>query len=172
MKKTKNHELQLRAYALKTFERYQTLSRKNKKLFLDQILVDFGGHRKAIIRLYNNLNRQHYRIAHPDIVDKTKVLVSHPKQKLGRKPVFNNDDTLIWWLQTLWINMNHPSEKLMHAMMIPWLDKCQDPSLTQDLKQKLLSISPATIERLIRNYKKQNHKKIFSTTKRSKNNRM
>lgn len=166
--KSWDHELQLRQYAKKTFERYQSLSRKEKKIFLDQVILDFGGHRKAIIRLYNRLIHRIEVIKHPALLIPEQGRTVIPLEKRGRKKIYFEDD-LIWWLQTLWVNMNFVSERLMHSMMKPWLDKCEDDSLPENIKQKLLKLSPSSIERILRNYKKHQHKKIFSTTKRSKN---
>ena len=61
--------------------------------------------------------------------------------------------------------MNQVSEKLMHAMIPEWLKKYSDADLTDEIKTKLLAMSPSTIERLIRSYKKENYKKLFCTTK-------
>jgi hypothetical protein len=157
-------QFQLRAYARRTFERYQAMGKREKGKFLDQIQRDFGGHRKAIVRLFAALAGRRVARRHAAITGPVEGSVLRLNKPRGRRPVYQGD-AVAWWLQTLWIAMNQPSEKLMHAMLPHWLaKKGADPQLEEGTKQKILSMSPSTIERLIRSYKKENRKRIFCTT--------
>lgn len=162
--KATSTQLQLRAYAKRTVGRYQAMTKREKKEFLNQVMRDFGGHRKAIIRLLSALAGRRVASHHPALKKPMQDNVFRFTKKRGRKAIYN-DDAVIWWLQTLWIAMNQISEKLMHEMIPRWLEKCADPNLSADIKRKLCEVSPSTIERMIRNYKKENHKKHFCTTK-------
>jgi len=163
-KKGNSKQLQLIVYAKRTATRYQGLSRREKGKFLDQVQDDFGGHRKAIIRLYKTLLSKKLGSEHPAIAGPLPDNIFRLPKKRGRKGIYQND-SVVWWLQTLWIAMNQISEKLMHSMLPEWLAKSKDESLDPETKRQLLLMSPSTIERLIRNYKKENSKKLFCTTK-------
>ena len=152
------------AYAKRTLGRYQGLGKREKSKFLDQMQADFGGHRKAIIRLFKTLLDRKLGVRHSAIRGEIKGNIFPLQKKRGRKQVYH-DDSVVWWLQTLWMAMNQISEKLMHPMLPKWLEKCEDPNLTAETKLQLISMSPSTIERLIRRYKKENYKKLFCTTK-------
>ena len=171
MKKQKNQEtrntVQLESYAKRTVDRYQVMSRFDKRFFLNQLEQDFGCHRKSFIRLYGKLMRRRVTNEHPEILKPTEEPIFRLLKRRGRPPVYDDAD-LIWWLQTLWIDMNQVSEELMHPMIPEWLAKIDDPRLTQELREKLLAVSPSTIERLIRSYKKENRKKIFCATQKSR----
>jgi hypothetical protein len=163
-KKVRGQQLQLMAYAKRTVVRYQAMSKQEKRDFLNQVQSDFGGHRKAIIRLYRVLYQRKIGTYHVAVKNKLPDHIFRLSKKRGRKAKFQDAD-VIWWLQKLWMAMNQVSEKLMHAMIPEWLMKYSDPNLNEHIRQQLLEMSPSTIERLIRSYKKENNKKIFSTTK-------
>jgi len=165
-KKQSGSQLSLMAYAKRTVRRYQGLDRREKRKFLDEVQLDFGGHRKAIIRLYARLaGRQVARVQASLLLPVADaVFRGTGKPGRGRRALYQ-DATVVWWLQTLWIAMNQVSEKLMHAMLPAWLEKNRDEGLTSEVRAKLLAMSPSTIERLIRSYKKEHAKKLFCTTK-------
>lgn len=171
MKKQKNQETtlttQLQLYAKRTVDRYQGMSRLEKRIFLDQLGRDFGYHRKSLIRLYGKLMKRRVSDVHPDVCGVAGEPVFRVLKRRGRPPVYEDAD-LVWWLQTLWIDMNQVSEQLMHPMIPEWLSKTEDPRITEPLRKKLLAVSPSTIERLIRSYKKENRKKIFCATQKSR----
>jgi hypothetical protein len=171
MKKQKNQEtkntVQLESYAKRTVDRYQEMSRSEKRIFLDQMQQDFGCHRKSFIRLYGKLMKRRVATNHPEISNPTDEPIFRLLKKRGR-PAKYDDADLVWWLQTLWIDMNQVSEQLMHPMIPEWLSKTDDERITKVIREKLLSVSPSTIERLIRSYKKENRKKIFCATQKSR----
>lgn len=171
MKKKKNqgtqNTVQLENYAKRTVDRYQEMSRPEKRIFLDQLGRDFGCHRKSLIRLYGKLWRRRVAKDHPDICGAEVEPVFRLMRRRGRPPIYEDAD-LIWWLQTLWIDMNQVTEELMHAMIPSWLEKNKDPRITDEVRKKMMAVSASTIERLIRSYKKANRKKIFCATQRSR----
>jgi hypothetical protein len=163
-KKANPKQLQLMSYAKRTLGRYQAMSRTEKSQFLNQVQLDFGGHRKAIIRLYMKLSHAKLGVTHPAVKGEVTGNIFPFQKTRGRKRIYY-ESNVVWWLQTLWIAMNQISEKLMHPMIPNWLAKCTDPELSAETKRQLIAMSPSTIERLIRSYKKENYKRNFCTTK-------
>lgn len=166
-KKKQGNQNQLNDYARRTHDRYRSLGRIKKKQFLDQVQRDFGGHRKAIIRLYARLRSRKVAPSHTAVKGPVEGNLLRLQKKRGRKSKFH-EPKVIYHLQDLWLAMNQISEKLMHAMLPEWLKKNDDPSISSEHRSQLLSMSPSTIERLIRSYKKENRKRIFCTTRPSR----
>ena len=75
-----------------------------------------------------------------------------PRKRPGAAPVYGPE--LIPFLKELWEAMDQIGPKKMVAAFPDWLRFYQNPELTTDLRQLLLSISASTVARLLKHAKK------------------
>lgn len=130
-------------------ERYREAERIDKQKILDEFCRVCGYHRKYAIRILN----QHGKI---------KLL-----KKPGR-PREYHDPQLMDVLMDLWRVLNLPCSRRLKASIPLWLPHYEEwmgITLPKETKEKLLSISPATIDRLMAHRKVQYTKLGLSTTK-------
>jgi hypothetical protein len=85
------------------------------------------------------------------------------KKRPGRKPVYHSDE-LIKALKRIWLASDQMCSKKLVAAIPLWLP-FYDRELSSETVEKLLSISAATIDRLLAAIRIQNHPKGFCTTK-------
>lgn len=130
-------------------ERYQQASKKDKTMILDEFCTVCGYHRKYAIRLLNA----------PHVADRARNLSRRGRKKVYTAPV------IVEVLRDLWIMTNLPCSKRLKAIVPLWLPFYQQRSLTAELRQQLLTISPATIDRLMAPLRAKYHKKGLATTK-------
>lgn len=150
MNKTKDVKPQIRCYAKLAMERYTQMSKKEKTHYLKALAKDCG------------VTRQHARRVMSGLVKGVKELST--KKRRGRKPIYQ-DDAVIWWLQSLWMELNYPNTKLMPVMLKEWLNYFQHSDFREETRGKLLKMSSSTMESLLKNYKKKNGKKHFAATR-------
>lgn len=115
--------------------RYQRAARVIKKRILDEFCSVCGYHRKYAISLL----KQPIRI-------KKAIL-----RKRGPKPKYH-DETFIKALQRIWHGVDLICAKRLKVAILLWLphyDQHYEP-LTENLKNKLLTISPASIDRVLK----------------------
>jgi hypothetical protein len=128
--------------------RYQRAGRPHKKIILDEFCATCGYHRKAAVRLLNRpLRREPNKRSGPKIVyDPTKVL-----------PV----------LKSIWLASDQLCSKLLKAALPQWLEHHEGRTapLPEAFKEKLLAISPAQIDRLLRPSRLQHPKKGLCATR-------
>lgn len=128
--------------------RYQRAGRPHKTRILDEFCATCGYHRKAALRL---LNRP-VRSAPP--------LRSGPK--ISYEPV-----QVLPVLKAIWLASDQLCSKLLKAALPEWLEhherRCAP--LPEAFKEKLLQISPAQIDRLLRPARVQHPKKGLSATR-------
>jgi hypothetical protein len=137
----KEHRL-LKEHINRIRARYQGVGRRR---ILRDLGKDYGRSRKYLTRLLNQ---------------KSTVAVN---KNAGRPREY--DDTDIWWLQTLWVQMGTMSSKHMKIALPEWLPFFEDPSMPEDVKKKILRMSPTTMDRLLSDYKKSYDRKLRSTTR-------
>jgi len=110
--------------------RYAGAGRRYKKILLDQCCELCGYHRKHAIRLLNQKN-------------KPTLKKPGPKAKYGK--------VVVKTLEALWLMMNQPCSKLLKANIPLWLPSyAKNKSVSQDTRKKLLKVSAATIDRLLK----------------------
>ncbi len=139
-----------REYLETVFLRYKRASRKEKTAILDEFCSNCGYHRKYAIRVLRKFKR-----------------FSKPKiKKRGRKPVYDKK-ILITPLKRIWLKANLPCSKRLKAILPLWLPGYRQiyGDIPQKLKNDLLSISPATIDRLLKSTRIQYNKRGRATTK-------
>ena len=149
MKKTKDVKPHLKDYAKLAVERYTRMSKKEKTYYLKALAVDC------------EVTRQHARRVMSGLIRGVKKVGT---TKRGRKPIYN-DDAVVWWLQSLWVDLNYPNTKLMPVMLKEWLKYFSHPDFTNEVREKLLQMSSGTMESLLRSYKKEHGKKHFAATR-------
>jgi len=130
-------------------ERYQHASKKDKTMILDEFCTVCGYHRKYAIRLLNA----------PHVADRAANLSRRGRKKVYAAPV------IVEVLRDLWVMTNLPCSKRLHAILPLWLPCYEQRTLSAELHQQLLVISPATIDRLMAPLRAKYRKQGLATTK-------
>lgn len=139
-----------REYLKAINERYKQAGRKEKSVILNEFCTNCNYHRKHAIRVLRRLCSS----------KKSR------KKKRGKPSVYNNP-FIIKPLKKIWLTANLPCSKRLKAVLPLWLPSYEKEfeSLSQDIRQKLLKISPASIDRLLKPTRVRYRKKGRSTTK-------
>ena len=118
-------------YLAAILERYHQSTRKEKGLILQEFCAVCGYHHKHAIRL---LNRRQKR----------------PRRRPGRKPVYYSPE-LLTALKRIWLATDQMCSKKLVAAIPLWLPfyKRAYEKLSDEVENQLLSISAATIDRLL-----------------------
>jgi hypothetical protein len=129
-------------------ERYRKATKEEKGKILDEFTLTAGLHRKAAIRLLNR-NKKTAR-----------------KRKSGRSPKYKA--TVVEALRTVW----EVSDRLCSKRLKPFIPELLDvlrhhgeTHLSASVEYQLCQMSPATIDRLLRTYRKAGGRKPLSTTR-------
>jgi hypothetical protein len=128
--------------------RYQRAGRLHKKVILDEFCATCGYHRKAAVRLLN------------------RPLRTASFQRSGPKVVYDPAQVLPV-LKAVWLASDQLCSKLLKAALPHWLEHYEHDRapLPEAFKEKLLAISPAQIDRLLRHSRLQHPKKGLSATR-------
>jgi hypothetical protein len=128
--------------------RYQRAGRPHKTRILDEFCATCGYHPKSALRLLN----------HP--------LRAAPPKRSGPKVIYDPVEVLPV-LKAVWLASDQLCSKLLKAALPEWLEHYERRSapLGEAFKKKLLKISPAQIDRLLRPSRVQHPKKGLSTTR-------
>jgi hypothetical protein len=132
------------------FLRYKKASRKEKTTILDQFCTVCVYHRKHAIRLLRGFKR-----------------FTKPKgKKRGRPSLYHRDDILNP-LKKIWLGANLPCSKRLKAILPLWLPgyRLQFGNLSPEATTALVTISPATIDRVLKPVRVSYHKRGRATTK-------
>jgi hypothetical protein len=119
------------AYREAIRDRYRQASKKAQGIILDEFCQVCGYNRKYAIRLLSHDNRE-------------------PLRRPGRKPVYHCAE-LVKALKRIWLATDQMcSKKLVAAipLWLPFYDQTR-PKLSAEMTSKLLSISAATVDRLL-----------------------
>jgi len=139
--------IQSRAEYYKTVvNRYRKSDRKQKSQLLDESCEVCGYNRKYAIRKLNARRR-----------NRSGRRPGRPKQY--------KDPILLVVLFNLWEKQNLPCSKRLKAAMPLWLPFYKDRTLSDNIKNQLLAMSPATIDRLMIRLRKKIGKFGLATTK-------
>src|SRR5215468_5837516 len=128
--------------------RYQRAGRPHKTRILDEFCATCGYHRKAALRLLN------------------RPLPTAPPARSGPKIIYPPTQILPV-LKAVWLASDQLCSKLLKAALPEWLEHHERRSapLPEAFKEKLLQISPAQIDRLLRPARVQHPKKGLSATR-------
>jgi len=139
-----------REYVEAVHRRYKNASRSERTLILNELCATCGYNRKYAIRLLRGFKR-----------------FTKPKpRKRGKPAVYQKDDILVP-LRRIWLEANLPCSKRLRAILPLWLPGYGQHfgQLSEEVTNALLSISPATIDRLLKPVRIQYKKRGRSTTK-------
>lgn len=137
-----------REYLVAIRARYKNASKRVKRVILDEFCGVCGYHRKYAIRVLN---------ARPNPQG------SLHKARVGRPPKYQHPD-LKDPLVALWKAGNLPCGKRLKAMIPLWLPHYPKP-LEKEVKQLLLNMAPATIDRFLKPLRTRYSKHGLATTK-------
>jgi hypothetical protein len=128
--------------------RYQRAGRPHKSRILDEFCATCGYHRKAALRLLN------------------RPLPTAPPKRPGPRRTYEPAQVLPV-LKAVWLASDQLCSKLLQAALPEWLEHHQRrcAPLPEAFKKKLLRISPAQIDRLLRPVRVQHPKKGLSATR-------
>jgi hypothetical protein len=139
-----------REYVEAVFLRYKRASREKKNKILDEFCATLGYHRKHAIRVLRTFRR-----------------FAGPKaKKRGRSPTYHKE-AILEPLKRIWRAANFPCSKRLKAILPLWLPgyhQAFEP-LSLDVVKALKTISPATIDRLLKPVRIQEKRRGRSTTK-------
>jgi hypothetical protein len=135
-----------REYLAAVRMRYKNGTKAQKSRILDEFCQVCNYNRKHAIRLL-------------------KGGLARPTNKPGPRPTY--DTPVVELLLDLWKSMNYMCSSRMKAALPTWLPYYEAPSLTEEVRQKLLAISPSSIDRLLRPYKEGCQRGISATRKGS-----
>jgi len=135
------------AYLEAIRSRYREADRESKAVILDEFCKVCGYNRKYAIR---QLNHRRKRI----------------KGRPGRKAVYGLPE-LLKALRRIWLATDQMCSKKLVAAIPLWLPYYQDTygKISAEVEQKLLAVSPATIDRLLRPTRIKSRKKGLGGTK-------
>lgn len=132
-------------YLGRIYERYQRAGRQHKSKIIDEFCAVCGYHRKAALRLLNRPERRPV------------------KHRPGPKPTYEAQKVL-GPLKTIWLASEQPCGKRLKEIIplwLPYLKKGVSPSV----RQLLLDLSAATIDRLLAPARARHPRRGLSTTK-------
>jgi len=128
--------------------RYFKATRKNKGKILDEFVINTGYHRKSAIRSLGNKRR-------------TKTVTRRGRPKKYRSSVSGE-------LKYLWEITDHLCSKRLHPFIPELIDivrRWGGHTISTEAEALLRQISPATIDRLLRPYRRRKGRGRFGTTK-------
>jgi len=131
-------------------KRYKGASRREKTIIIDECCAVCGYHRKHAIRRLKKYKR-----------------FTKPKPKKRGKPVVYDKEAIIRPLKQIWLTANLPCSKRLKAIIPVWLPKYIEyfGQITEEVRNALLTISPATIDRILKPIRIHYQKRGRSTTK-------
>jgi len=137
-----------REYLTKIHGRYQRAGREHKSRILDEFCAICGYHRKAALRLLNRSELQ------------------PPRRKPGPQPTYK-PAVVLPPLKAIWLASDQLCSKLLKAALPEWLGFYEQThgALSPQLRQQLLTISPAQIDRLLRPVRVRYPRRGLSATK-------
>lgn len=137
-----------REYLAKIHGRYQRAGRPHKSRILDEFCANCGYHRKAALRLLH------------------RPLANGAPKRPGPKRTYEPAEVLPV-LKAVWLASEQLCSKLLQAALAEWLEHYERrfAPLPEAFRKKLLGISPAQIDRLLRPVRVRHPRKGLSTTR-------
>ena len=137
-----------KAYLLAIKKRYREGDRATKKLILDEFCEVCGYARKYAIRILNESRKNR----------------SRPKKSAGRKPQYD-DPKLMAVLKKIWFASDQPCGKRFKAAIPVWLPYYEESygAIQEPIRGQLLTISAATLDRLLKATRVKNPKGLTGT---------
>ena len=123
--------------------RYLNANRREKDEILTELCQTCGYHRKHLIRLFNEDLRRSLRNQRP-----------RKPQKRGPKSKYQ-DSAFVDALRRLWAEVDYMCSKNLRKALPEWLPsyELEYGTFSNELREKLVSVSAATIDRVLKEYK-------------------
>jgi hypothetical protein len=124
-----------REYLEAIYLRYKRASRRQKGIILDEFCASCGYHRKHAIRALKKFRRF--------------IKAKHKKQ--GRPPLYIKE-AILKPLKQIWLSANLPCSKRLRAVLPLWLPGYVQEygEVPEEVTGALLSVSPSTIDRILK----------------------
>ena len=137
-----------REYLAKIHGRYQRAGRSHKSRILDEFCLNCGYHRKAALRLLN------------------RPVGGFVRKRSGPKIIYEPQEVLPV-LKAIWLASDQLCSKLLKSALPEWLEHYERRTtlLPEAFKKKLLAISPAQVDRLLRPVRMRYPRKGLSSTR-------
>jgi transposase InsO family protein len=132
-------------YLGRIYDRYQRAGRQHKSKILDEFCAVCGYHRKAALRL---LNRPRLRAA---------------KRRPGPKPTYDAAK-ILGPLKTIWLSSEQPCGKRLKEVIPLWLPHLKK-GVSPAVRQQLLDLSAATLDRFLAPLRARHPRRGLGTTK-------
>ena len=148
--KIMTHEVKS-AVTEKMKKRYQKADKKVKSQLLDELCELCDYHRKHAIRLLNGRSQ------------KSK----HPPRRRGAPKQYDHPQ-ILQTLKYIYSKLNLPCSRRLKAALPNWLPYYEQYThniLSKEVKEKLINISPASIDRLLKSHRRPAEKLGLCTTK-------
>ena len=136
-------------YLEKIRPRYQSASKQEKEKILDEFCSTCGYNRKYAIRILNS---------------EKQINSSLNLSRRGRNKIYQ-EDLILTVLTDIWKATNLPCSKRLKAILPLWLPFYEKRPVPSDVFDKILNMSPATIDRLMAKDRAKFGKLGLSTTK-------
>lgn len=146
-------------------QRYQKASKKHKGLMLDEYVALTGYNRSYASYVLRNWEKRVILKVKDKIV---AVILGKPRQKVKRQRMRVYDEKVLSVLRSIWLISDYLCGKRLAPFLkeiIPRLEKFKEIKLNAKTRRKLLRISPATIDRLLKADKKKQSLKGRAKTK-------
>jgi hypothetical protein len=144
-------------------KRYQKAKKKEKTKILDELVQTLGCNRKYLLHVLSNYGRK--TMVH--LEGKTVVLKASPNKRRkggGRHPIYTGDFTVV--LSKVWAFFWYRCGKILAPFIREQVQFLEEPfRITPEVRKLLVSVSPATIDRVLRPAKKRLALKGKSRTK-------
>lgn len=124
--------------------RYQALGYREKGALVDELVELSGYHRKSVLRLLRQQPADHGGPPARAGADHDSAMVAHHSRRYGPE--------VVQLLETLWEASDHLCGKRLAAVLptlVMALERHGHLEIGAELRQKLLQVSPATIDRLL-----------------------
>ena len=154
-----------RSITRETALRYRKSDKKGKKAILDEFVRTTGYNRKYAIHLLSNWGKEHVRIVDGQAV---KLVVGAPKKHKKRKGKRIYDEAVREALKKIWQTFDYMCGKrlvVLLRMNMDLLYEDQDFAISEEVREKLMSISASTIDRILAGERKKLQLKGSSTTR-------
>ena len=154
-----------RSITRETALRYRKSDKKGKKAILDEFVRTTGYNRKYAIHLLSNWGKEHVRIVDGQAV---KLVVGAPKKHKKRKGKRIYDEAVREALKKIWQTFDYMCGKrlvVLLRMNMDLLYEDQDFAISEEVREKLMSISASTIDRILAGERKKLQLKGRSTTR-------
>lgn len=143
-----------RSITRETVARYRKADKKGKQKILDEFTKTTGYNRKYAIHLLSNWGKETLRIVDGRLI---KFVVGKPTRPKKRRRKRIYDEPVIKAIQKIWELFDYMCGKRLSVLIrmnISFLENEVDLGINEVIRDKLIKISPATIDRILASQRK------------------